>query len=89
MLWRMVQAPCTRTCHSLSEPGGFKNPQISDHLRGTPGHHKGVVLGGTVKLVLASASKIMLMGRGSLPDWRRHAAPLKSPATTSTAQYGL
>ena len=86
----MVQAPRLRTCHSLSEPGGFKNPQISDHLRGTPpGHHNGVGPGGTVKLVLANASKIMLMGRGSLPDWRRHAAPLKSPATTSTVQYGL
>ena len=58
MLWGMVQAPRLRTCHSLSEPGGFKNPQISDHLRGTPpGFHHSAGPGGTVKLVLANASK--------------------------------
>ena len=35
--------------------------------------------GGIGGFVLTNASSIMLMGRGSLPDWRRPAAP--SPAT--------
>ena len=79
-----VKAPCMRTCHSFSEPGGFKNPHTSDHAPGTPpGHHKGGEPSGISKHVLAKASSIILIGRGSLPDWRRHAAPLKSPATTS------
>ena len=82
---RIGKAPCIRICHSFSEPGGFKNPQTSAHSPGTPpGVHNGVGPGGMGKLVLAKASSMMLMGRGSLPDWRRHAAPWKSPATVST-----
>ena len=71
----VVQAPCTRTCHSFSEHGGFKNPHTSDHSPGTPpGHQNGVATGGTGKSVLAKASSKMLMGGGSLPDWRRQGA---------------
>ena len=65
-----------------SEPSGFKNPHMSDHS--PPGRHNGVGPGGTGKSVLTNASSKMPMGRGSLPDWRRDAAPLKSPATMST-----
>ena len=31
----------------------------------------------------------MPMGRGSLPDWRRQAAPLESPATMSTCSCNI
>ena len=51
--------------------------------------HNGVGPGGTGKLVFANPSSIMPMGRGSLPDWRRHAAPLKSPATMSTCSCNI
>ena len=27
----IVKAPCVRTCHSFSEPGGLKNQHTSDH----------------------------------------------------------
>ena len=68
----------------------FKVPHTSDHSPDTPpGPHKGVETGGTGKHVLAKASSIILMGRGSLPGWRRHAAPLKSPATMSTCPCGI
>ena len=76
-----------RTCHSESEPSGFKNPHTSDHS--PPGSHNGVEPGGTGTSVLTNASSIMLMVRGSLPDWRRHAAPLKSPATMSTCSCNI
>ena len=36
------------------------------------------------KFLLTNASSILLMDRESLPDWGRHEAPLKSPATKST-----
>ena len=75
----MVKAPCIRTCHSVSEPSGFKNPHTSDH---SPD-------GGIGKLVFVNAASILLMGRGSLPDWRRQAAPLKSPATMSTCSCNI
>ena len=69
------------------------NPHTSAHSPGTPpGPHRGVGPGGTGKFALAEASSIVLC-RCSLPDCRRHAAPLKSPATMSTVldalQYGL
>ena len=80
-----MKPPCARTCHSSSEPGGFQNPHTSDHSPGTPpGHQNGEGPGGIGKFVLTNASSMMLTGRGSLPDWRRHAAPLKTPATMST-----
>ena len=86
----MVKAPCMRICHYFSEPGGFKDPQTSDHSPGTPpGPHRGVGPGGIGKHVLAKAASIILMGRGSLPGWRRHAAPLKSPATMSTCSCSI
>ena len=51
--------------------------------------HNGVGPGGTGKLVFANPSSIMPMGRGSLPDWRRHTAPLKSPATMPTRSCNI
>ena len=51
--------------------------------------HNGVGPGGTGKLVFANPSSIMPMGRGSLPDWRRHTAPLKSSATMSTCSCNI
>ena len=85
MLQEMVKAPCIRTCHSFSEPSGFQEPT---HVRpfawqtsslpqkgGPPGNGK---------FVLPNASSVPLMNRESLLDWRRHAAPVKSPATKST-----
>ena len=63
----------------------FSEPHTSDHSPGTPpGHQNGEGPGGTGKFVLTNASSMMLTGRGSLFDWRRHATPLKSPATMST-----
>ena len=71
-----------RICHSFSEPGGFKNPHtFTWHASKSP---QRVGPGGMGKHVLAKASSIILMGQGSLPDWRRHTAPLESPATMST-----
>ena len=82
----IVKAPST----FFSEPGGFKNPHTSDHPPGTaPGLHNGGGPGGTGKSVLANTSSMMLVGRGSLPDWRRQAAPLKSPATMSTCSCNI
>ena len=44
----MVKAPCIRTCHSVSEPSGFRQPHTSAHSPGTPpGRHNGVGPGGT------------------------------------------
>ena len=69
----------------LSEsPVVFKRRHTSDGSPGTlSGPHNGVEPGGTSKFVLANSSSIISLGRGSPPGWRRHAAPLKSPATTS------
>ena len=78
----ILKAPCMRICHSFSGPGGFKNPHTFNwHASWSP---QRVGPGGIGKHVLAKASSIILMGQGSLPDWRRHAAPLKSPTTMST-----
>ena len=44
----MVKAPCIRTCHSVSDLGGFRKPHTSAHSPGTPpGRHNGVGPGGT------------------------------------------
>ena len=81
----IVKAPCMRICHSFSDPGGFMNPHTPAHSPGTsPGPHNGVGSRGIGKHVLGKASSTVLMGRCSLPSCRRHAAPLKSPATMST-----
>ena len=41
-----------RTCHSVSEPGGFKNPHTFDHSPGAaPSHHNGGGPGGTGEVV--------------------------------------
>ena len=85
-----AKAPCMRTCHSFSEPAGFKNLHTSNHSPGTPpGLHNGVEPSGTGKSVLVNASSTILMVRGSLPSWRRHAAPLKPPATMSTCSCNI
>ena len=47
------------------------------------------VPGGTGRFVLAKASSIMLVSWRSLPHGRRHAAPLKSPATVSTCSCSI
>ena len=90
VLYGMGKAPCIRTCHSVSDSGGFKKPHTAAHSPGTPpGPHNGGEPGGTGRIVLANASSIMLVSRRSLPDGRRHAAPLKSPATTSTCSCSI
>ena len=85
---RIVKAPCMRNSELpfiFGTQRFFENPHTSDHSPGTPpGPHNGVEPSGKRKFVLANASSIMLLGRGSLPDWRRHAAPKNSPATKST-----
>ena len=74
-------------CHSVSEPGGLMNTHIGPfswfglHNERRPG-----VIG---KLVMAKTTTIVLSRRCLLPDRRRHAAPLKSPATMSTSNRFL
>ena len=87
---RKVKAPCMRTCHSFFGTRRFENLHTSDHSPGTPpGPHNGVEPSGIGKFVLTNAPSIMLMGRGSLPDWRRHAVPLKSLAIPRFLAYVL
>ena len=76
-------------------PFGFRARWFQKHAYigqspGTPaGPHKGVGPGGTGRFTLANASSTMLLGRRSLPEERRHAAPLKSPATMSTCSINI
>ena len=68
--------------HSLSESGGFRNPQTSAHLPGmAPGLHNGVVPGAIGEAQSAKASSMVQM---LFLLSHRHAAAFKSPATKST-----
>ena len=86
-LWKVS---CIRICHYFSDPSGFTMPHTSAHSHDTsPAPDKNVESGGKGKIVFAKTSSIMLMERGSLPDWRRHATPLKSPVTMSTCSCSI
>ena len=68
--------------HSLSDSGGFRDPQTSAHLHGmAPGLHNGVVPGAIAEAQSAKASSMVQM---LFLLSHRHAAALKSPATKST-----
>ena len=84
----MGKAPCCRTLHRSSESGGLRNPHTSAHVPGTaPGPHNGVGPGGIGKAQSAKASSTILMLSAQVS--RRQAAPLKSPATTSTCSSSI